>query len=189
MNKGTLIYRDKSSIPYLYGIIVGVVVVCGLILFAPIRELTFNDISAVLFLGTVFLWVSFLCLKKTKENPGFYEHGIGYFENNKLVRFENYTMFSSVECYFKRNHSHFKAEPEYGLIFYHLDGSSITLTQRSVEPLKELWGHISSQNPMITQQLTCQSTVESASRIHSGCLSTHFGSELLYNVLKKTASE
>lgn len=188
MKEGKLLFRDKSGISCLYGIIVGVIVFCGLVLFAPTRKLTFGDICAVLFFGTLFLGGSYLCLKQAKEQPAFYEHGIGYFKNNKQVRFESYAMFSSVECYFKRNHSSFKAKPEYGLIFHHLDGSSVKLTQRSVESLKKIWSDILSQNPTLAHQLSRQSMEESESRIHSGCLSTHFGSEILYDVLKKTTN-
>ena len=170
MNEGKLIYRDKSSIPYLYGMIVGVVVFCGLVLFAHTRELTFSDICAVLFFATVFLGISFLCLKQTKEKPGFYEYGIGYFQNDKMVRFESYENFLSIECYFKRNHSSFRATPEYGLIFYHVDGSSVKLTQSSIKPLKEIWQNILATNPTLGERLICQTT--------------HAASKIIFNVFK-----
>lgn len=170
MNEGKLIYRDKSSIPYLYGMIVGVVVFCGLVLFAPTRKLTFGDIGTALFFAIIFLGVSYLGLKKTKENPGFYEYGIGYFQNDKMVRFESYERFSSVECYFKRDHSSFRAKPEYGLIFYHSDGSSVKLTQSSIKPLKKIWQNILSTNPTLRNCLIHQTT--------------HAASELIYDVFK-----
>lgn len=170
MNEGKLIYRDKSSIPYLYGMIVGVVVMCGLVLFAPTRKLTFGDIGTALFFAIIFLGVSYLGLKKTKENPGFYEYGIGYFKNDKLVRFESYENFLSIECYFKRDHSSFRATPEYGLIFYHSDGSSVKLTQSSIKPLKEIWQSLLVANPTLGERLSYQTT--------------HDASKIVYDVFK-----
>ena len=185
MKEGKLIYRDRSTVPWLYGIVVFLVLFWGVVLFVPSMDRSFETFRWLIFMTIVVGLVFRFGLKKAKSNAGFYECGIGYFENNQLIRFESYERFSTVECYFRRDDSSFKAKPKYGLIFHHSDGSMVEMNHDSVESLKRVWKQLIFQNPTLIRRLKCYLPSETESYIRFGCLEVNPVSQILFEALKK----
>ena len=184
MNEGKLIYRDRSVIPWLIGMVVFIVLIWVVVLFVPSIDRSFEIFRWMIFLTIITGVVFYFGLKKVKSNVGFYECGIGYFENDKMIRFESYERFSTVECYFRRDDSYFKAKPEYGLFFRHTDGSTVEMNHDSVKSLKKIWKQLTSQNPTLIRRLKCYMPSKTESYSRFGCLESNPISQILFEALK-----
>lgn len=183
--KGRLIYRNEKTI-LIQSIISGIVLIWVAIWICSYQSMTMGYIISALFTILFSSGLAYLLVKELNHNPGFYERGIGYFQHNKLIRFEPYDSFLSVECYFvrryRREYLEHKLRSEYVLIFYHLDGSSIELIQDSSRALEQIWKQIVSYNPTLVGRLSEHVVLDSLGKPNP--LKKHHESKRLFESLK-----
>ena len=186
MREGNLLYRNrtKGGGLVLFTVILMFVIFWGSVLFGQSTEETLGQILGLSFATYISVAVCWAIYRDARRTPGFYEFGIGYFEKDKMVRIESYEMFTSVECYFRRNQATLRATPKYGLVFRHLDGSVGEMEHDSIEPLLNFWRQIVSKNPSIVRCLKQYVASKLDSRAKFGTLEMHFGTEILFEVLK-----
>lgn len=151
MDKGKLIYRNQS----------GKFVVYLFFLFAIVFNVnmflseTKTEFIVFIIFNFFFVLLPFKTLQSIKCNPGFYENGVGYFKNNRCIRFIPYHEFQKIECFVTRRAIKSPDQtPTYGVIFSPSEEDSVEMTFNSVNLLKEKWASILRQNPYLNHQLT-----------------------------------
>lgn len=161
MIEGKLIYREKGS----RLIFVLFLIFFGLIYSAASFDSLLEWILAFL-PASLFLIGAYSGIKKEASAPGFFEHGIGFFEKNQQIRFEYYAMFVRIEYAHLREGEGEDAASSYYLDFWHQDGSSVRISKGSIKGLYTIWQQLLESNPELLNRLVCYQTDYRSKRLY-----------------------
>lgn len=151
MDKGALIYRKKSNNGLLYGIILFALWLDVVTWSSEVE----GKLIAFIFINLGFVFIPYLMIQVSKNRPGFYEYGLGYFKNNRCVDWTPYHEFNEVSCFVSRESiKESRRNLRYVIVFQHADGSYTQLIHSSAQELKQIWQTILAKNPILRDRLT-----------------------------------
>ena len=195
MDKGKLICRDRSGKGLLYLMLLVGLLIDVSILFGEVGGSLFE----LLVINLCFIYIPYKLIEQANSVPGFYEHGVGYFKNNRCTHWVPYHHFIGFECFIQREGVRNAKEcPTYGLIFHQSDGTFVEIEKQSVQELQKIWQAILKENPYLIDRLIVDAPMERVYELTTDSnkrltlaerarrKAYHPASEILFNVLKNT---
>lgn len=114
-----------------------------------------NHLFVLILINAAFVLLPYSLIKASKNSPGFYEYGLGYFKNNRCVDWTPYHEFNEVSCFVSRESiKESRRNLRYVIVFQHADGSYTQLIHSSAQELKQIWQTILAKNPILRDRLT-----------------------------------